>query len=65
MAHQRKDFKNLKPVAIASRCTNQAEENNALLDLEAMATYFLLHRFCSYLFESSNETVVIANNKQF
>ena len=38
MAHQRKDFKNLKPVAIASRCTNQAEENNALLDLEAMAT---------------------------
>ena len=37
---QGNDFENLKPVAIASPCTNQAEKNYAQLDLEAMATDF-------------------------
>ena len=33
---QEKGFENLKPVAIASRCTNQANKNYAQLDLEAI-----------------------------
>ena len=56
---QGKDFGNLKPVAIASRYTNQAEKNYAQLDLETMAIDFPLCRFRSYLLGSPNETIVI------
>ena len=59
---QGKDFRNLKPVAITSRCTNQAEKNYAQLDLEAMAIDFSLRRFRSYLLRSPNETVVITDH---
>ena len=50
------------PVVIASRCTNQAEKNYAKPNLEAMAIGFLLHRFCSYLFGSPNETAIITDH---
>ena len=33
---QEKDFENLKPVAIVSRYTNQANKSYALLDLDAI-----------------------------
>ena len=59
---QGKDFENLKPAAVASQCTNQAEKNYAQLDLEATAIDFLFCRFHSYLLESPNETVVIADH---
>ena len=59
---QGKDFVNLKPVAIASRCTNQAEKNYAKLDLEAMAINVSLRRFCSYLLGPLYETVVITDH---
>ena len=46
---QGKDSENLKPVAIDSYCTNQAEKNYAQLDLEAMAIDFSPRRFRLYL----------------
>ena len=56
---QGNDFRNLKPVAIASRCSNQAEKNYPQLGLEAMAIDF---RFRSYLLGSPNEIVVITDH---
>ena len=41
---QGKDFENLKPVAISSRYTNQAEKNYGQLDLKAMTIDFLLRQ---------------------
>ena len=61
---QGKDFENLKPVAIASRCTNQAEKNYAQLDLEAMAIDFSLPRFRLYLL-GSPKVGPIPSNKHF
>ena len=60
--YQGKTFENLKPVAIASRCTNKAEKNYAQIDLEAMAIDFALRRFRSYLVGSPNETVIITDH---
>ena len=57
-----KTFENLKPVAIASHCTNKAEKNYAQIDLEAMAINFALRRFRSYLVGSPNETVIITDH---
>ena len=59
---QGKYFENLKPVTIASCCTNQSEKNYAQLDLEAMAVEFWLCRLYSYLLVSPNETVVIVDH---
>ena len=60
--YQGKTLENLKPVAIASRCTNKAEKNYAQIDLEAMAIDFALRRFRSYLVGSPNETVIITDH---
>ena len=60
--YQGKTFENLKPVAIASRCTNKAEKNYAQIDLEAMAIDFALRRFRSYLVGSPNKTVIITDH---
>ena len=60
--YQGKTFENLKPVAIASSCTNKAEKNYAQIDLEAMAIDFALRRFRSYLVGSPNETVIITDH---
>ena len=60
--YQGKTFENLKPLAIASRCTNKAEKNYAQIDLEAMAIDFALRRFRSYLVGSPNETVIITDH---
>ena len=56
---QGNDFRNLKPVVIASRCSNQAEKNYPQLALGAMGIDF---RFRSYLLGSPNEIVVITDH---
>ena len=40
-----KDFENLKPLAITSRCTNETGKNYAQLDLEAMVIDFCFADF--------------------
>ena len=60
--YQGGNFENLKPVAIASCCTNKAEKNYAQIDLEAMQIDFTLHRFHLYLAGSPNDTVVITDH---
>ena len=57
--YQGENFENLKPVAIASGCTNKAEKNYKKIDLEAMVIDFALHRFLLYLVGSLNDTVII------
>ena len=60
--YQGENFENLKPVAIASRCTYKAEKNYAKIDLETMAIDFALRRFRSYLVGSPNDTVIITDH---
>ena len=60
--YQGENFENLKPVAIASRCTYKAKKNYAQIDLEAMAIDFALRRFRSYLVGSPNDTVIITDH---
>ena len=63
--YQGKNFENLKPVAIASGCTNKAEKNYKKIDLEAMVIDFALHRFLLYLVGSLNDTVIITYHSFF
>ena len=60
--YQGENFENLKPVAIASHCTNKAEKNYTQIDLEAMAIDFALQRFCLYLAGSPDDTVIITDH---
>ena len=47
--YQGENFESLKPVAIASHCTNKAEKNYEQIDLKAMGIDFAVNRFLSYL----------------
>ena len=52
----------MKPVAIASHCTNKSEKNYTQIDLEAMAIDFALQRSCLYLAGSPDDTVIITDH---
>ena len=52
----------MKPVTIASRCTNKTEKNYAQIDLGAMAIDFALRRFRWYLVGSPSDTVIITDH---
>ena len=60
--YQDENFKNLKPVAIASRCTNKIEKHYAQIDLGAMAIDFALRRFRSYLVGSPSDTLIFTDH---
>ena len=60
--YQDENFKNLKPVAIASRCTNKTEKHYAQIDLGAMAIDFALRRFRSYLVGSPSDTLIFTDH---
>ena len=52
----------MKPVAIASRCTNKTEKHYAQIDLGAMAIDFALRRFRSYLVGSPSDTLIFTDH---